>query len=168
MGRLSENSVLVIKNKSHAITAEIEVPEGGADGVIVAQGGAFGGWSLYVHEGKPAYCYNIFGLQRFKVYGGGADCARRASGSAWSSTYDGGGLGKGGGVCALRRRDQGRDGRVEMTVPMVFSADETTDVGSDSGHARLRRPRAEGHRVHRDGSTGSSSTSTRRPRTSTT
>ena len=62
MGRLSENSVVVIKNKSHAITAEIDVPEEGGEGVIVAQGGAFGGWSLYAREGKPAYCYNLFGL----------------------------------------------------------------------------------------------------------
>ena len=45
MGRLSENSVVVLKNKSHAITAEIDVPDGGAEGVIVAQGGAFGGYA---------------------------------------------------------------------------------------------------------------------------
>ena len=69
MARLSENSILVLKNKSHAVTAQIVVPEGGAQGVIIAQGGAFGGWSLYLHEGRPAYCYNLFGLQQFKVYG---------------------------------------------------------------------------------------------------
>ena len=69
MGRLSENSVLDLKNKSHAVTAQIEVPDGGGDGVLIAQGGAYGGWSLYLHEGRPAYCYNFFGLQRFKVYG---------------------------------------------------------------------------------------------------
>jgi arylsulfatase len=49
MGRLTENSVVVLKNKSHAVSAQIVVPEGGANGVIVAQGGAFGGWSLYLH-----------------------------------------------------------------------------------------------------------------------
>ena len=81
MGRLSENSVVVIKNKSHAVTAQVVVPEDGAGGVIIAQGGAFGGWSLYVHEGRPAYCYNLFGLQRFKVYGEAADPARRAPGA---------------------------------------------------------------------------------------
>ena len=80
MGRLSENSLLVIKNKSHAVTSEIIVPEGGTNGTIVAQGGAFGGWSLYLTEGKPAYCYNLFGLQRYKVYG--ADpCRRRSPGA---------------------------------------------------------------------------------------
>ena len=69
MKRLSENSIVVMKNKSYAVTADIVVPEEGAKGVIVAQGGAFGGWSLYAKEGKPAYCYNLFGLERFKVYG---------------------------------------------------------------------------------------------------
>jgi arylsulfatase len=61
MGRLSENSVVSIKNKSHAITAEIVVPEGGAQGVIVAQGGSIGGWSLYLKDEKPRYCYNLLG-----------------------------------------------------------------------------------------------------------
>ena len=69
MGRLSESSIVSIKNKSHAVTAEIEVPEGGAQGVIIAQGGSIGGWSLYLKEGKPRYCYNLFGIQRFYVDG---------------------------------------------------------------------------------------------------
>ena len=81
MGRLSENSIVVIKNKSHSVTAQLIVPEDGARGVIVAQGGAFGGWSLYVDEGRPAYCYTFFGLQRFKVYGRPADPLRRAPGA---------------------------------------------------------------------------------------
>ena len=131
MGRLSENSVLALKNKSHAVTAEIEVPEGGADGVIVAQGGAFGGWSLYLHEGRPAYCYNIFGVQRFKVYGGEAIPPGEHQ-VRIEFTYDGGGLGKGGDVTLFVDGAEVGEGRVEMTVPMVFSADETTDVGSDS------------------------------------
>ena len=97
MGRLTENSVVVLKNKSHAVTAEIVVPDGGATGVIVAQGGAFGGWSLYAHEGKPAYCYNLFGLQQFKVYGDERAPRRRAPGA--------------GGVRLRRRRArQGRHG----------------------------------------------------------
>ena len=132
MGRLSENSILPLKNKSHAITAAIEVPEGGADGVIVAQGGAFGGWSLYVHEGRPAYCYNTFGVQRFKVHGGEAIPPGEHQVRA-EFTYDGGGLGKGGDVALFVDGAEVGTGRVEMTVPMVFSADETTDVGSDSG-----------------------------------
>ena len=81
MGRLSENSVVVVKNKSHAVTAQIVVPDGGAEGVIVAQGGAFGGWSLYLKDGRPVYCYNLFGLQQFKVRGRDGRRARRASGA---------------------------------------------------------------------------------------
>ena len=64
MGRLSENSIVSIKNKSHAVSAELEVPKAGAEGVIIAQGGAFAGWSLYAKGGKPVYCYNLFGLDR--------------------------------------------------------------------------------------------------------
>ena len=69
MGRLTENSVLNIKNKSHAVTAEIIVPDGGANGVLIAQGGAFGGWSVYLKAGRPVYCYNLLGIRRFKVEG---------------------------------------------------------------------------------------------------
>ncbi len=58
-----------VKNKSHAVKAKIVGPESGANGVIVAHGGAFGGWSVYVTNGRPAYCYNLFGLQQFKAYG---------------------------------------------------------------------------------------------------
>ena len=131
MGRLSENSVVVLKNKSHAVTAEIEVPDTGARGVIVAQGGAFGGWALYVHEGKPAYCYNLFGLQQFKVYGESAVPAGDHQVRVEFS-YDGGGLGKGGDVTLFLDGEKVGEGRVDGTVPMLFSADETTDIGSDS------------------------------------
>jgi arylsulfatase A-like enzyme len=131
MRRLSENSVVTIKNKSHAVTAEIEVPEGGARGVILAQGGAFGGWTLYAHEGKPAYCYNLFGLQQFKVYGESAIPAGDHQVRVEFS-YDGGGLGKGGDVTLFLDGEQVGAGRVDGTIPVVFSADETTDLASDS------------------------------------
>jgi arylsulfatase len=131
MTRLSENSVLVIKNKSHSVTAQFDVPEGGAEGVIVAQGGAFGGWSLYLKEGKPAYCYNLLGLQRFKIAGQEPVPAGEHQVRV-EFAYDGGGLGKGGDVTLYVDGDQVGEGRVEATVPMIFSGDETTDVGSDS------------------------------------
>ncbi len=132
MGRLSENSVVVIKNKSHAVTAEIVVPEDGANGVIVAQGGAFGGWTLYAHESRPVYCYNLFGLQRFKVSGDEPIPAGEHQVRV-EFTYDGGGLGKGGTATLFVDGSKVGEGRVEATVPMAFSADETTDLGSDSG-----------------------------------
>jgi hypothetical protein len=131
MSRLSENSVLVIKNKSHAVTAQIEVPDGGAEGVIVAQGGAFGGWSLYLKDGKPVYCYNLFGLQRFKI-AGEKPIPTGEHQVRIEFTYDGGGLGKGGDVKLFLDGQPVAEGRVEGTVPMLFSGDETTDVGSDS------------------------------------
>jgi arylsulfatase A-like enzyme len=133
MGRLSENSLLVLKNKSHSVTAEVVVPEGGASGTVVAQGGAFGGWSLYqTTDGRPAYCYNLFGLQRFKVYG--ADPVTQGEHQLRVEfTYDGGGLGKGGTAAIFVDGAKVGEGRVDATVPMVFSADETADVGLDSG-----------------------------------
>jgi arylsulfatase A-like enzyme len=132
MGRLSENSVIVVKNKSHAVTAQIVVPDSGAEGVIVAQGGAFGGWSLYLKNGRPAYCYNLFGLQRFKVHGE-TDVSPGEHQVRVEFAYDGGGLGKGGTTTLYLDGTKVGDGRVDATVPMAFSADETTDVGSDSG-----------------------------------
>jgi arylsulfatase A-like enzyme len=132
MGRLSESSIVVIKNKSHAVTAEIVVPEGESHGVLVAQGGAFGGWTLYIEDGKPAYCYNLFGLQRFKVYGDEALAAGRHQ-VRMEFAYDGGGLGKGGNASLYVDGERVGEGRVEATQPMAFSADETLDIGTDSG-----------------------------------
>jgi arylsulfatase len=153
MGRLTENSVVVLKNKSHAVSAQIVVPDGGANGVIVAQGGAFGGWSLYLHEGKPAYCYNLFGLHRFKVYGqepvaAGEHQIRMEFG------YDGGGLAKGGSVVALRRRGQGRRGagRCDAAHDLLGRRDHRCgDRRRDTRQRRLRPQRQPVHRPHQVG-----------------
>jgi arylsulfatase A-like enzyme len=132
MGRLSENSVLVLKNKSHTVTAVVDVPDGGARGVMVAQGGAFGGWSLYAKDGgRPAYCYNLFGLQRFKIEAD-APIPPGEHQVRMEFAYDGGGLAKGGTVALYVDGGKVAEGRVDATEPMVFSADETADVGSDS------------------------------------
>jgi arylsulfatase A-like enzyme len=131
MGRLSENSIVVVKNKSFAVTADVVVTDVPAHGTIIAQGGAFGGWSVYATEGRPAFCYNLFGLQRFKVRSDDpispGDHQVRVE-----FTYDGGGLGKGGlATLYVDGRSVG-EGRVDATIPMAFSADETCDVGSDT------------------------------------
>jgi arylsulfatase len=131
MGRLSENSVINTKNKSHSVTAEIEVPAEGAEGVIVAQGGAFAGWSLYTTGGKPRYCYNLFGLQRFTIESDAAIPAGTHQ-VRMEFAYDGGGLARGGTVLLFIDGKKTGEGRVEGTVPMAFSADETADVGSDT------------------------------------
>jgi arylsulfatase len=131
MRRLTENSVVVTKNKSHSLTAQIVVPEEGGRGVIISQGGAFGGFSVYMKDGKPAYCYNLFGLQRFTV----SDDKPVPAGEHQIRVefeYDGGGLGKGGNASLYVDGSKVSEGRIDATVPMLFSADETTDLGSDS------------------------------------
>jgi arylsulfatase A-like enzyme len=131
MTRLTENSIVVVKNKSHAVSAQIVVPEGGAEGVIIAQGGAFGGWVLYAKEGRPVYCYNLAGLSRTKVEGADAIPAGEHQ-VRMEFAYDGGGLAKGGEVTLFVDGEKAGEGRLEATIPMIFSGDETADVGIDS------------------------------------
>ena len=131
MGRLTEASLINVKNKSHAVTAEVVVPSGGAQGVIIAQGGAFAGWSLYAKDGKPVYCYNLLGLQRFKIEGSTPIPAGEHQ-VRMEFAYDGGGLGKGGTVKLFVDGEQQGEGRVGASVPMIFSADETADIGRDT------------------------------------
>ena len=100
-------------------------------GVLIAQGGAFAGWSLYVKDGRPKYAYNFLGLQTFTVEGASAI----PSGThqvRMEFAYDGGGLAKGGGVTLYVDGEKCGEGRVEATVPMIFSADETADIGADT------------------------------------
>ena len=132
MRRLSENSVLNLKNKSHTVTCEIDVNDPNASGVVVAQGGEFGGWSVYLVDGTPKYCYNLFGIQQFRVSGAGRVPAGTHQVRV-EFTYDGGGLGKGGTASIYLDGSKVGEGRVEGTVPLVFSADETLDLGSDTG-----------------------------------
>ena len=130
MGRLTEASILTVKNRSHSVTAQVTVPDGGADGVLIAQGGAFGGWAIYAHHGRLAYCYNLLGLQRFKVYGQSAIPAGDHQ-LRMEFGYDGGGLAKGGTVALFVDGTKVAEDRVERTQPMVFSFDETTEIGID-------------------------------------
>jgi arylsulfatase A-like enzyme len=134
MGRLSENSVINIKNKSHAVTAEIIVPASGADGVIIAQGGAFSGWSLYAKEGRLKYCYNMLGIKLFHI-GSSETIPAGQHQVRMEFKYDGGGLAKGGTSTLYLDGNKIGEGRVEVTVPMLFSADETCDVGKGTGSA---------------------------------
>jgi len=131
MGRLSENSVLNLKNKSHSVTAEVELPKSGANGVIIAQGGAFAGWSLYAKDGKLKYCYNLLGLQRFYTESA-KDLPAGVHQVRMEFAYDGGGLAKGGNVTLFVDGKKVGDGRLPATIPMVFSGDETTDIGYES------------------------------------
>jgi arylsulfatase len=132
MGRLSENSVVSIKNKSFSVTSEVVVPESGAEGVIIAQGGRFGGWALYAKGGCLTFAYNTLGIHIDSTV---ADAAIPAGTHQvrMEFTYDGGGLAKGGDVTLYHDGESVGTGRVEHTQPMIFSADETTDIGYESG-----------------------------------
>jgi len=132
MGRLSENSVLNMKNKSFSVTANVTVPEEGADGVIIAQGGRFGGWAVHAKNGYLKFTYNVLGIHEFPV------AAEQPIPSGdhqvrMEFAYDGGGLAKGGNVTLFYDGNQVGEGRVELTQPMIFSADETTDIGRETG-----------------------------------
>jgi len=130
MTGMTENVFLNIKNKSNTITAEVDVPESGAHGAIIVQGGRFGGWALYVKDGVPAYDYNFLGLNSTTI----AATEPLAAGKAtirFEFAYDGGGLAKGGTGTLFVNDEKVAEGRIEHTQPMVFSADETADVGVD-------------------------------------
>ncbi|HWW01939.1 MAG TPA: arylsulfatase [Candidatus Acidoferrum sp.] len=127
---LSENAFINVKNRSLSVTADLQIPEGGANGVILAQGGRFGGWSLYLKDGQPTYCYNFLGLHQFKVAAPQALAAGKAT-VRLNFDYDGGGIGKGGTATILVNGEKVASGRIEHTQAMVFSADETAGVGVD-------------------------------------
>jgi arylsulfatase len=134
MGHLSENCVLNVKNKSHSVTAQIVVPQGGAEGVIIAQGADIGGWSLYALGGKVRYCYNWGGFKHFIIEG----ATKLAPGEhqvRMEFAYAGGGLGKGGKVTLYLDGQKDGEGEVGATLAMIFSADDGCDVGKDGGSA---------------------------------
>jgi len=132
MGRLSENSIVSIKNKSYSITADVDVPQSGAEGVIVAQGGNTNGWSLYAKGGKLKYCYNFFAIEITMIEGAQAIPAGNHQ-VRMEFKYDGGGVARGGAITLYVDGKTVGQGRVERTVPMSFSADETCDVGREAG-----------------------------------
>jgi arylsulfatase A-like enzyme len=132
MTGMSENVFINVKNRSHTITAEVEVPQGGANGVILAQAGRFGGWSFYLKDGKPTYTYNWLGLKQFTVAASDALPAGKTT-IRYEFVYDGGGVGKGGAATLYVNGKNVATGRIEQTQCCAFSADEGADVGADEG-----------------------------------
>ena len=132
MRRVQENTVINTKNKSHSVTAEIDVPASGAKGVIVAQGGSMGGWSLYAYEGRLRYHYNLLGARRASITAG-APLPAGTHQARMEFAYDGGGLGKGANVALYCDGKAIGTGRVERTHSFAFALDETLDVGRDMG-----------------------------------
>jgi arylsulfatase len=127
---MTENVFINTKNRSHTITAEVTVPKGGANGVLISQAGRFGGWSLYVKEGKPMYTYNYLGLSSDKVASPKALPEGKVT-IRYEFKYDGGGLGKGGVGTIFVNGEKVVEGKIDKTQPYVFSADEGADVGQD-------------------------------------
>ena len=129
---MSENVFINLKNGSHTITAEVEIPKKGANGVILAQAGRFGGWSFYLKNGKPTYTYNWLGLQRYTIAAKQVLPTGKAT-IRFEFAYDGGGLGKGGLGTLFVNGKNVANGRIERTQCCAFSADEGADVGADEG-----------------------------------
>lgn len=142
MTGMTENVFLNIKNRSKTITAEVDVQGQNANGAILVQGGRFGGWALYVKDGIPAYDYNFLGLSRYTIEAAKPLPAGRST-IRFEFAYDGDGLAKGGTGTLYVNDEQVGQGRIERTQPMVFSADETADVGIDLATPVVERIGAE-------------------------
>ena len=132
MTGMLENVFINVKNKSHTITADVEVPASGANGTIIAQGGRFGGWSLYIKDGVPAYDYNFLGMMRYSITATKPLTPGKST-IRFEFAYDGGGPGKGGTGTLFVNNEKFAEGRIEHTEAAIFSADETADIGIDLG-----------------------------------
>ena len=130
--RVSEACVLNLKNTSHSVTANITVPDTGAAGVIITQGGSTGGWTLYANEGKLKYCYNFLGVDLYMITADEPIPTGKVQ-VRMEFAYDGGGLAKGGNVTLYYDGEAVGTGRVDRTQPLLFSSDEACDVGADTG-----------------------------------
>jgi arylsulfatase len=132
--RIPEGTAPDVKNKSFTVTAEVEIPEGGADGVLATQGGRFGGWALLVMDGKPVFDYAFSNQKQHKYrVASGEKLAAGKHTLKLDFKYDGPGLGKSGiGTLSVDGK-QVAEGKIERTIPNRFSLDETFDVGKDTG-----------------------------------
>jgi arylsulfatase A-like enzyme len=121
-----------ILNKSYTITAEIEIPQGGGEGMLVTLGGRFGGYGLYLLKGKPVFTYNLMGLERFRWEGQEALAPGKHTIIYDFKRDEGQGFGKGGtGVLRVDGRDVATK-TMPHTIPLTVTADETFDVGVDT------------------------------------
>jgi arylsulfatase A-like enzyme len=129
MNGMMENVFINVKNRSHTITADVTVPSKNANGVILCQGGRFGGWTLYLKNGRPTYTYNWVGLKRYSVVSKQPIAPGKAS-IRYEFAYDGG-MGAGGTGTIFVNDKQVARGRIDHTNALIFSADEGADVGED-------------------------------------
>jgi arylsulfatase A-like enzyme len=132
MTGMPENVFIDVKNRSFSITADVLIPDGGGNGAILVQGGRFGGWALYLKDGVPAFHYNFLNMQRYTISADKPVPAGKAT-IRFDFAYDGGGPGRGGEGSLYVNDKLVADGRIDRTQPLLFSADETADVGIDLG-----------------------------------
>jgi arylsulfatase len=130
MTHLMEMTVLNVKNRSHTITAEVEIPEGGAEGVLIAQGGRFAGWSLYVKDSSAKYVHNWFDSEYYYV-GGQEKLPAGTVNIRYHFNFEGDAPGGGGTGTLYVNDEKVTEAQIDKTVPFIFSADETLDVGGD-------------------------------------
>jgi arylsulfatase len=130
--RIPEGAAPDMKNKSFKLAASVEVPAGGAEGMLITQGGRFAGWGLYVLGGKPIFCYNLAGVDRYYVTGKEKLTPGKHN-LELDFKYEGPGLGKGGTATLLVDGKPAGDGKLARTLAFRMSLDETLDCGEDTG-----------------------------------
>ena len=128
---LPDGSVPNTLSKSYSIAAEVEIPQGGAEGMLNTLGGRFGGYGLYLLKSKPVFTYNLLGLERFRWEGAQALTPGKHT-ILFDFQYDGPGMGKGGtGVLSVDGKEVARK-TIPHTIPALMTIDETFDVGVDT------------------------------------
>lgn len=134
MVALPDAACLPMLNKSWKITAEVELPDDKAQGMIITQGGSEGGYGLYLRDGKPVFVYNFLGVER-PTFTADKPLPKGKATIVVDFAYDGGGMGKGATVTLSANGVKVASGRLERTVPIQFSIGEGLDVGMDNGSA---------------------------------
>lgn len=129
---IPEGSAPSLKNRSFSITANVEIPKSGAEGVLLTQGGRFAGWSFFLKDSKPTYLYNFVNAERYTIQSP-QKLSPGKSTIRFDFDYDGGGVGAGGTGKLFINDQQVAEGRIEKTVPYRLALDETFDVGRDTG-----------------------------------
>jgi arylsulfatase len=127
---MTENAFINVKNRSHSITAEVEIPQDGGEGVILAQGGRFAGWSLYMKDGKVSYVHNWVGIERYTITASEPVAPGKAT-IRYDFEYKGDKPGSGGTGTISVNGKKVAEGQIGNTTPFLYSADETADVGMD-------------------------------------
>jgi arylsulfatase len=131
---IQSNAAPSILNRSYRITAEVEVPQGGANGMLITQGGRFSGWGLYLRGGKPVFTMDLLGIERPKWEGSAALAAgKHTIVFDWAMEPTGAPFGRGGTGTLSVDGTQVAKRSLDKTLPFTFAWDETLDVGLDTG-----------------------------------